>query len=257
MQFALNLPNWSCKVAMEKHMQTKAKQSGFLIMLFAAIFLLSACGGRVDQTVTLLRNGQWQTELTVTIPTEVLVMLGPSNGMEADIDSFIEQLEEEGATASWKSSTDDTYTIYTIQAQGDELDVLQNTVFDGDLFFTVDEVNGREQVNVRGRWLAAGDAEMAVLTIEGRNVVTSNSGTQDGGAVTWTNPGLIEASFLPKGGGRAGLWITLVALAAAAGGGYYLYNERQAKPAMKQCANCGTMATNPQARFCPSCGKLL
>lgn len=232
----------------------------FQLLLIIVLFALIGCGGRVDQTVTLLEDSNWQTEITITIPTETLLSLGSPDQIASQLDGFVQQMEAEGASASWDSRTARD-TTYTLKASGTDLSVLQDKIFNGDMKFVVRESSGVEQVVVTGFWSPFSDAEEAVLTLEGREVVASNGTVQSAGSVQWVNQPVVEAVIIPDGPLNLSVGVLLILLLAAVAIGVavyiYLTQPKKEKTQFRKCSGCGASIASSSARFCTYCGSSL
>jgi hypothetical protein len=235
------------------------KRGLYFLVALLATFFLNACEGDVDQTVTFYRNELWEADVEMRIPGEVVALTGSIDEFEVRLDERIAQWEESGVRATWESNREDTTLIYTFHIEGQGLNRLRNTVFDGngDLYVTVED--GKRYVHFlyqAGSGLL-GDLNAYRLTLIGGEIISSNGNQLDNGMVQWTNPsGQIEAVLTEKSRFHAGILVPLIAVTAAGAVGW-CFLRRRGQPASQLselCQHCGAWL-EPQANFCPSCGQ--
>lgn len=239
------------------------KQSSlFLYFLIAVTFILVGCGADIDRRVTFYRDEAWKAEMEISVPGELVAMLGSLESFEADLARQVAGWEAKGADVSWRSSRKDTTLIYTFDIEGTGLALLDEIVFDNDASFSVQEVDGRRHISFT--YFVTGDLLQAnnnTLTLHGGDIVSSNGNQLDSGTVQWVNArGQLQAVVTEKSRfGASTFLIGLILVAGVGGAGWYFWQQRnqvQANGQLAQtafCANCG-MPLTAQAKFCPHCG---
>lgn len=230
-------------------------------LLGITLFLLAACGTRIDQTATFYDDQSWDAEIVITIPRELAAIAGATSDFDNEIANEIQDMERAGVEVSYESRTEDGALKYFIEAQGDSLDSLQNIAFGGADIGTR-RVNGQQQIEFAMNVPA--DLVGSSITLMGKEIVSSNGRVVEKGKVEWINPrGRVEAVIVPKS--RFGFSALLGPLGigagvlAMAGVGLYLFRRRRSQVQVQAthsgfCSHCG-VSLSPTARFCGNCGQ--
>lgn len=244
-------------------MTKKFRRSLCCLFIFVATFLIG-CGGNIDRTVTFYNGEAWEANIEFSIPGEMLTLLGSPEALEADIEETVADWEEQGADVSWKSRREDTTVIYSFDVKGEGFRLLNEIVFENRATLRAEEVEGKRQIYFSYRTSSdLSGASSDNVTLNGRNIISSNGEQINSGTVQWTNyGGQLEAVLTEKSRfGFGSILLTLLVVAAIGGGGWFVWQRSQqprlAQPApadVAYCSSCGA-ARGPQAKFCPSCGQ--
>jgi len=236
-----------------------------------AALLLAGCAGDLDQTVTFLKGGAWEVDLVASIPQEMAFLSGSPVSIEEELQRQMAEYEADGIQVSWEASEDESNLLYTFHFEGNSLDALEDSLFEGDVEVDVFVVGGERQIQY-SQYLDQGffgDLNSFTLTLVGDEVISSNGQKIEKGKVQWNNPsGRIEAVLTEKGQFNSNVLLTvggvvIVALLAA----LVLYGRRSSsltkgyRPTqaavtsvdMRYCNNCGEEIP-ASAKFCPKCG---
>lgn len=231
----------------------------FLLFLFAIIFTLVGCGADITRSVTFYQDEEWEADMEIAMPGELLALLGTAEELEKSTAEEVTDWETKGAQVSWKSSREETTLIYTFHIEGTGWDLLNEIIFEDRAQISVEEVGGQRQIHFA--YLVSGDlsgANSDVLTLHGGKIISSNGEHLSSGQVQWINTGQrAEAVFTEKARfSFSAFLIIALALGAVGGGVWYFWQKNSQSPVSSQpvfCANCG-MQLMSQAKFCPHCG---
>lgn len=227
---------------------------GYLVAISLLLLLLTACGMRVDQTVTFYDDQSWEAEIVVAVPPELMALSGGAAAeLDAEIARLAEEMETAGARVSYETQQEDGRQSYHIVVEGNGIDVLQQIAFE-DADIRVRSVDGQQRVEFA--MLVPYNLNIGTITLIGDEIVSSNGRVVEKGKVQWTNTsGRIEAVLVPKSRFGASTLLFPVAVGSmlvVAGAGFYFLRRRQA-PAARFCGRCGASMEH-DARFCPACG---
>ncbi len=263
----------------------------YLALAVLLLMILTACGARVDQTVTFYDDQSWAAEILITLPREVVALAGTTTQIDAEIAGLVREMEQAGARVSYEAREDEGLITYVMDAEGSGLDILQQIAFE-DADIQMRSVDGKQQIAFA--MFVPYDFAGGTITLIGDEIVSSNGRVIEDGKVQWTNSsGLIEAVIVPKSRfGAASLLVRVAAVAGIVGlaaAGLYLARRRSKQsiqgpeepaplpqgrifqpqeaighpqPAASQpqdmvgrfCGHCGAPLSN-EARFCPTCGQ--
>ena len=237
-----------------------------LTVFIASAFIVSACGGAVSREVTINKDESWEATMQVSLPHQVLAMIGPLDELDHELETGVVELKEEDVDASWKKSEDDEGVTYTIEAKGSGLDKLNDTVFDGSAEIVAVEEGGKQVILFAySSGISFMDASSNSLTLHGSEILSGNGDITSKGTIQWVNySGVMQATMIPAGG--TSFWsviLLLLFVGGLAAGGWYLWQRSkkigtaayEAPANEKQlCAYCQT-PMSPGAKFCPQCGK--
>lgn len=247
------------------------------VFIFVISVLLSGCGMAIDREVTFYDDEAWEAEMRIGISNEMLAMYGSPETIEGEMRTLVEEMEQAGANASWKSRREDTGYQYDISVEGEGLSLLSDIVFGSSAQIEMVEVDGRQAIYFNA--MMTGDilgASQNIVTIHGGEILNSNGTPIDSGTVQWINPtGAINATLTPKGGFNFGTFLIIVLAAVVIGGvGWYFWKQTTQPPADPApskpppaappppaspgksvfCVYCGE-TIDSAAKFCPHCGK--
>lgn len=246
------------------------RHPGYLALAILLLMFLTACGARVDQTVTFYDDEGWDAEVRITLPREIVALAGAQTQLDAEIANMARELEAAGAKVSYEVEQEEGLITYVIDATGSGLHVLRQIAFDG-ADIQMRSVGGKEQISFAMN--VPYDLAGGSITLIGDDVISSNGRIIDRGKVQWVNAsGRIEAVIVPKS--RFGLQSLLLplGLVAALVGLVAIGVRRSRRPQLAIpspslplpsqpvqvspehfCGQCGT-PLGSEARFCPGCG---
>lgn len=219
------------------------------------LFLLSGCGANVDQRVIFLENEAWESEISLGFSADTLNLLGTINEIDQQINDALDEAEALGIKASWDSRRSGSDQVYTINMEGEGLVLLNQAAFEGGANISSTTVDGEEQIHFSYNpgLLAIASYD---LTLEGKEILSSNGNQLSQGRVQWINPsGTIQAVLTPRGrfqlvlNSPIGIGIAGIVIL---GGGIFLISRNRTRAG--PCNYCGTPLERG-AQYCYICGE--
>jgi hypothetical protein len=231
-------------------MRRRPRLLGWSLLLTAVTFLV-ACGGAVDQSVTLYKNEAWQAETRLSLPGELLAFGGAAE-IERQVEDQARHWRAQGANVSWKSSREGTTLIYTFDLSGQGLNVLNATVFNGEAAIQMQQPGNQRRIHF-SRQISRGLLDELThysLVLHGGEIVSGNGRRLGRGSMEWVNPsGRMEAVLTEKSRLNVATLAIPGFLLALVSGAWILFRMRAGS-----CPHCG-QRLEAGARFCPICGQ--
>lgn len=232
----------------------------FILCLFSAVIILVGCGADITRSVTFYEDEDWEADMEIAMPVELLAFLGTAEELEKSTTEEVADWEAKGAQVSWKSSREEATLIYTFHIEGTGWNLLNEIIFEDRAQIFVEEVGGRRQIHFS--YLVSGDlsgANSDVLTLNGGEIISSNGEQLSSGQVKWINTGQrAEAIFTEKSRFGFSTFLIIALVLGGVGGGVWYFRQKNSQSPVQPpqplfCANCGVQLMS-QAKFCPHCG---
>lgn len=219
---------------------------------------LAGCGASVDIAIDFYRGEQWDATMLLGFPEEVLALAGGEDEMERQLDEIVSEATGVDIRASWQRTQVDNGLAYTIKMQGQGLDLLSETIFDGDAEIYADTSSGQRLIHFSQYVDPALGFSSYTIALRGGEIVGGNGQVIDGHTITWERPlGRIEATLTERSSFRLGrilgVLAGLVVIGALLYGGIQWWRRSRALPPAP-CPWCGSWIPEG-ARYCTECGR--
>ncbi|MBN1659131.1 MAG: FHA domain-containing protein [Anaerolineae bacterium] len=152
-----------------------------------------------DIAVSFYRDEDWQAVMTFSIPADVMSQPGTATQVAGELEEMRAAAEVYGVSAEWHQAASAEHEVYTIQMQGNGLDVLSWLVFSGQAAISVDQYGRQQWIHFQDKSGIGLQYRSSQITLHGGTVMDTNGEWIDNHTVSWDNAyGPVQATLLPS-----------------------------------------------------------